>query len=101
MSLGVKAGRCMRLTTYNHIVLISRNLGALTLLDPSGPAWPVMGVLYPLLVISNLYVVTVNKSIMGFFCHYSIFFRIPLNVLVRTPDVAYLRLGITGVEELS
>jgi hypothetical protein len=23
-----------------------RNLGALTLLDPSGPAWPVMGVLY-------------------------------------------------------
>jgi hypothetical protein len=26
---------------------MSRNLGALTLLDPSGPAWPVMGVLYP------------------------------------------------------
>jgi hypothetical protein len=25
---------------------MSRNLGALTLLDPSGPAWPVMGVLY-------------------------------------------------------
>jgi hypothetical protein len=24
---------------------MSRNLGALTLLDPSGPAWPVMGVL--------------------------------------------------------
>jgi hypothetical protein len=26
-------------------VPMSRNLGALTLLDPSGPAWPVMGVL--------------------------------------------------------
>jgi hypothetical protein len=25
---------------------MSRNLGALNLLDPSGPAWPVMGVLY-------------------------------------------------------
>jgi hypothetical protein len=25
---------------------MSRNLGALTLLDPFGPAWPVMGVLY-------------------------------------------------------
>jgi hypothetical protein len=25
---------------------MSRNLGALTLLDPSGPAWPVMGELY-------------------------------------------------------
>jgi hypothetical protein len=25
---------------------MSRNLGALTLLDPSGPAWPVIGVLY-------------------------------------------------------
>jgi hypothetical protein len=28
------------------MVPMSRNLGALTLLDPSGPAWPVMGVLY-------------------------------------------------------
>jgi hypothetical protein len=36
----------MRLTTYHHIVLMSRNPGALTLLDPSGPAWSVMGVLY-------------------------------------------------------
>jgi hypothetical protein len=27
-------------------VPMSRNLGALTLLDPSGPAWPVMGVLF-------------------------------------------------------
>jgi hypothetical protein len=25
---------------------MSKNLGALTLLDPSEPAWPVMGVLY-------------------------------------------------------
>jgi hypothetical protein len=36
----------VRLTTYHHIVPMSRNLGALTLLDPSGHAWPVMGVLY-------------------------------------------------------
>jgi hypothetical protein len=39
----------VRLTTYHHIVPKSRNLGALTLLDPSGPAWPVMGVFYPFL----------------------------------------------------
>jgi hypothetical protein len=43
---GSKGGRCVRLRTYHHIVPMSRNLGALTLLDPSGPAWPVMGVLY-------------------------------------------------------
>jgi hypothetical protein len=43
---GGKGGLCERLTTYHHIVPISRNLGTLTLLDPSGPAWPVMGVLY-------------------------------------------------------
>jgi hypothetical protein len=45
---GGKGGRCVRLTTYHHIeiVPISRNLGALTLLEPSGFAWPVMGVLY-------------------------------------------------------
>jgi hypothetical protein len=28
---------------------MSRNLGALTLLDSSGPAWPVIGVLHPYL----------------------------------------------------
>jgi hypothetical protein len=43
---GGKGGRCMRLTTYYNIVPMSRNLGALTLPDPSGPAWPVMDVLY-------------------------------------------------------
>jgi hypothetical protein len=43
---GGKGGRCVSLTIYHHIVPMSRNLGALTLLDPSGPAWPVMGVLY-------------------------------------------------------
>jgi hypothetical protein len=43
---GDKGSRCVRLTTYHHIVPMSRNLGALTLLDPSGPAWPVMGVFY-------------------------------------------------------
>jgi hypothetical protein len=43
---GDKGGRCVRLTTYYHIVPMLRNLEALTLLEPSGPAWPVMGVLY-------------------------------------------------------
>jgi hypothetical protein len=33
---------------------MSRNLGALTLLDPSWPAWPVMGVLYLYLTYSNM-----------------------------------------------
>ena len=38
-------------------------------------------------VISNLYVVTVNCNCwrMCLFRHYSVFFRVPLNVLVRTP----------------
>ena len=35
---GGKGGRCVRLTTYHHTVPLSRNLGALTILDPSGPA---------------------------------------------------------------
>jgi hypothetical protein len=45
---GGKGGRCVRLTTFHHILVVpmSRNLGALNLLDPSGPAWPVMGELY-------------------------------------------------------
>jgi hypothetical protein len=43
---GDKGGRCVRLTSYHHIVPMSRNLGALILLEPSGPAWPLMGVLY-------------------------------------------------------
>jgi hypothetical protein len=49
---GGKGGRCVRLTTYHHIVPMSRNLGALTLLDPSRPAWPVMGVPYLYLLLS-------------------------------------------------
>jgi hypothetical protein len=40
----------VRLTTYHHIVPMSRYLGALTLLHPSGPAWTLMGVLYLLLL---------------------------------------------------
>jgi hypothetical protein len=43
---GGKGSRCVRLTT--------RNLGALTLLDPSGPAWPVMGVLYLYFYLSKI-----------------------------------------------
>ena len=43
---GGKGGRCVRLTTYHHTVPLSRNLGALTSLETSGPARPVTGVLY-------------------------------------------------------
>ena len=41
---GGKGGRFVRLTTYHHTVPLSRNLGALTSLNPSGPARPVTGV---------------------------------------------------------
>jgi hypothetical protein len=47
---GGEGGRYVRLTIYHHIVPMSRNLGALTLLEPSGPAWPVMGDLFLFLV---------------------------------------------------
>jgi hypothetical protein len=47
---GGKGGRCVRLTTYHHIVPMSRNLGALALLDPSGPA---VGVLYLYLYLNS------------------------------------------------
>jgi hypothetical protein len=49
----------VRLTTYHHIVPMSRNLGALTLLDPSGPAWPVVGVLYLYLTV---YIKIIKKT---------------------------------------
>ena len=43
--LGVKSGRCVRLTTYHHPVPLSRNLGALTSWNPLGLSRPVMGLL--------------------------------------------------------
>ena len=43
---GGKSGRCVRLTTYLHPVLLSRNLGALTSWNPLGLSRPVMGLLY-------------------------------------------------------
>jgi hypothetical protein len=58
---GNKGGRCVRLTTYHHIVPMSRYLGALTLLDPSRPAWPVMGVLCLYLVECNLPIMEVQE----------------------------------------
>jgi len=41
--LGVKCGRCVRLTTYQHPVPLSRNLGALTSWNALGLSRPVMG----------------------------------------------------------
>jgi hypothetical protein len=46
----------VRLTTYHHIVPTSRNLGALNNPDPSGPAWPVMGVLYLIYIYIYIYI---------------------------------------------
>ena len=43
---GGKGGRCVRLTTYQHPVPFSRNLGALTSWKPLGLSRPVMGLLY-------------------------------------------------------
>jgi hypothetical protein len=42
---------------------MSRNLGALTLLEPSGPAWPVMGVLYLLFYFLESVSFAVTKKI--------------------------------------
>jgi hypothetical protein len=71
---GGKGGRCVRLTTYHHTVPMSRNLGALTFLDPSGPAWPVMGVLYLYLVYWEWYLdflqYCVNIDVVFVFCSY-------------------------------
>ena len=44
--LGVKCGRCVRLTTYHYPVPFSRNLGTLTSWNPLGLSRPVMGLLY-------------------------------------------------------
>jgi len=51
--LGVKSGRCVRLTTYHHPVPLSRNLGALTFWNPLGLSRPVMGLLYLFLFHKN------------------------------------------------
>ena len=41
-----KGGRCIRLTTYRHLVPLSRNLGTLTSWNPLDPSGPVMELLY-------------------------------------------------------
>jgi len=43
---GGKGGRCVRLTTYHHPVLLSRNLGTLTSLNPLGLSRAVTGLIY-------------------------------------------------------
>ena len=44
--LGGECGRCVRLTTYHHPGVLSRNLGTLTSWNPLGLSRPVMGLLY-------------------------------------------------------
>ena len=46
MLLGVKAAGAYGWQPTTITVPLSQNLGALTLLDPSGPTWPVQGRLY-------------------------------------------------------
>ena len=49
--LGVKGGRCIRLTTYHHPMPLLLNLGTLTTWKPLGHSRPVMGlVFYPSLL---------------------------------------------------
>ena len=48
---GGKGGRCVRLTTCHHPVLLSGNLGTLTFWNPLGPYGSVTGLLYLLLVV--------------------------------------------------
>jgi len=45
-SLGVKSGRCVRLTTYHHPMPLSRNLGTLTSWNPLGLFRSVTGLIY-------------------------------------------------------
>ena len=45
-----KRGRCVRLTTYHHPVILSRNLGTLNSWNPLGLSRPVMGLLYLLIL---------------------------------------------------
>jgi hypothetical protein len=56
---GGKGGRCVRLTTYNLHVLMSRNLGALISWNPVGLFRPVMGQLYlftlPAMLMTNFF----------------------------------------------
>jgi len=44
--LGVKSGRCVRLTTYHHPVGLSRYLGVLTSWNPLDLSRPVIGLRY-------------------------------------------------------
>ena len=51
-----KGSRCVRLTTYHHPVLLSRNLGTLSSWNPLGLSKLVMGLLYlalPFLLVSH------------------------------------------------
>jgi hypothetical protein len=80
---GGKGGRCVRLTAYHHIVPMSRNLVALTLLDPSGPAWPLMGVLYLYLYVNYLRCSkTEFKRHTLYICVFDLFCREKKNLIV-------------------
>jgi len=52
---GGKGGRCVRLTTYYHLVPLSRNLGNLTSWNPLGLSRPVMGLLCRYLIYSPFF----------------------------------------------
>ena len=53
--LGVKGGRCVRLTTYHHPVPLSRNLGTLTSWNPLGSSGPLAELFLLLRVLTYIY----------------------------------------------
>ena len=74
-----KGGRCVRLTTYHHPVLLSRNLGALTSWNPLDLSRPVMGLLYFFTGVSNctVYFQTVDNALYkALRCYYKMFYII-------------------------
>jgi hypothetical protein len=51
---GANGGRCIRLTTYYHLVSLSRNPGTLSSWNRLGPSGSVTGLLYLLLNKENI-----------------------------------------------
>ena len=64
---GCNNGRCVRLTTYQHPVPLSRNLGTLTSWNPLGHSRPLLGLLYFLLYFlsGNIFMQTIHSLLLN------------------------------------